>query len=501
MDVKFLLLLLLSTLVVDFAEGRGILSLTDIDVVVGAANMIGTEYLKKERVIGENLLYSLHQVEIDQQDLFDSSSLMNPHRRLQISAIILPENPLLKPSALPTTTPSVTPSSEPSVSPTSIPSTFPSISMMPTSTPSVTPSSTPSSAPSISFQPSYEPTSTPSITPSNGPTTSPSTHPTLNPTTFPSTFPTTSAAPTLVASAYPTRAPITSRPTTSSQPSIMTVGIEVSPILLKLFGPFDIFLPQFKIEIFNDIVDKRLQPFVLRFVRQQYPGLTYIDIDSISDKQSQLIETNEGYLSFVVEKVARFKTGELSKQDIVLLTFELDLAMRSFFDDEEEMKQLLIDVAIEKPFDKINYIERNFSILNEDITDVVNLNEKAGVINNDVTGNLLYDERSKWYVSIALLIAGAACAAAFVGIVRSRNERKRQIPKVEYFPRTQRDAWENVQGQRVVQRNPMELYTTSALDKIMNNSRRKLFDEIAEDQYEASRDIMDQVLSGLSHEV
>ena len=47
----------------------------------------------------------------------------------------------------------------------------------------------------------------------------------------------------------------------------------------------------------------------------------------------------------------------------------------------------------------------------------------------------------------------------------------------------------------------MELYTTSALDKIMNNSRRKLFDEIAEDQYEASRDIMDQVLSGLSHEV
>ena len=497
-----MILFLIYSQALDFVRSGSVFSIIDIDAMVGAEHVIGTHLIVDSKKHDDNLAFefSLHSIQIDTEELFDDLNFRLPHRRLQIADFVLPENPLLKPSALPTATPTVTPSSDPTATPTTSPSSRPTLSMSPSSTPSTMPSGTPTSVPSVSFQPSSEPTSLPSSSPTSKPTSTPSDIPSKYPSTAPTSVPTVSTVPTVVHSVYPTKAPVTSLPTLSNRPSILTVNIELSPIQLQLYGLTNDFLSDLQLETFNDIVDKRIEPFVLRFARQQYPTLSYIDIVSQTDDDSQFIDTDEGFLGLTVNKLTKFKATEISKQDIVLLTFEMDLAVRSYFDDIEEVGQLLLDLYEERSFKTITKIQRNFSILNENITESVNLNEKTGVITNDVASGVLYDERSKWYVSVALLSAGGACAAALIGMLRSGNKRNREIPIVEHFPRSRHDLVHQDQ-EPIVRRNPIELYTTSSIDKIMKASRKKLFTEDINDHDALQRDIMDRILSGQSHEV
>lgn len=311
-------------------------------------------------------------------------------RRLQIGVIIVPpENPLLHPSSIPTALPTTTPSLQPSLTPSSAPSLFPTLSHAPSAEPTTTPSVVPSVQPSLSFMPSKAPTSTPTSSPSSAPTSAPSGNPSSLPTTVPTNEPTVSLYPTVAASFNPSSHPVTSPstkptvmtpnptsyptnatpnptqsptavsempssiPSLSNMPTYIAIDLDASPVqlILQLDGTNNFLLTEQQFSTFNEVVDERLQVYLQSKISIQYPVISFVEIMSDTDLSSQSFHFASAEISFVVNKKIMLKANQVGgRDDLLVLTFEIDLLIKTFFEDEYEMSYLLDRLSDKDPF-------------------------------------------------------------------------------------------------------------------------------------------------------
>ena len=467
---------------------------------------------------------------MNQSSLLRQQQQLQNERRLQIGVIIVPpENPLLHPSSIPTALPTTTPSLQPSLTPSSAPSLFPTLSHAPSAEPTTTPSVVPSVQPSLSFMPSKAPTSTPTSSPSSAPTSEPSGNPSSLPTTAPTNEPTVSLYPTVAASfnpsshpvaspstkptkmtpnptSYPTnatpsptRSPTTvsempsSIPSLSNMPTYIAIDLDASPVqlILQLDGTNNFLLTEQQFSTFNEVVDERLAVYLQSKISIQYPVISFVEIMSDTDLSSQSFHFASAEISFVVNKKIMLKANQVGgRDDLLVLTFEIDLLIKTFFEDEYEMSYLLDRLSDKDPFQHVSKIMSQGN--KDDPAD--DLNNKAGnTFIGKVVGDSGASQWSKWYVSVMLLSASAACAGAIYGMIRSSqlhtvNERNVTNHQGQYngkastsksSPET-RANYHTTQyyGHSITPFNMMTMFTKDTLDKMMEDVRtstRKMF--------------------------
>jgi len=495
---------------------------------------------------GPRIVRSLREVELSPTitttilatfDPLNQSSLprqqqqqQHERRRLQIGVIIVPpENPLLHPSSIPTALPTTTPSSLPTLTPSSAPSLFPTLSHAPSAEPTTTPSVVPSVQPSMSFMPSKAPTSTPTSSPSSAPTGAPSGEPSSLPTTAPTNEPTVSLYPTVAASFNPSSHPVmspstkptvmtpnptlyptiatpnptpsptavsempSSIPSLSNIPTYIAIDLDASPVqlILQLDGTNNFLLTEQQLSTLNEVADERLEVYLQSKISIQYPVIAFVEIMSDTDLSSQSFHFASAEISFVVNKNIMLKANQIGgRDDLLVLTFEIDLLIKTFFEDEYEMSYLLDRLSDKDPFQHVSKIMSQGN--KDDPAD--DLNNKAGnTFIGKVVGDSGASQWSKWYVSVMLLSASAACAGAIYGMIRSSqlhtvNERNVTNHQGQYngkastsksSPQT-RANYHTAQyyGNSITPFNMMTMFTKDTLDKMMEDVRtstRKMF--------------------------
>lgn len=322
--------------------------------------------------------------------------------------------------------------------------------------------------------------------------------------------------PTAVPSYVPSHSP-SNDPTTSLRPSFVATAVSLTKfdLLLSPFHNDDVVavVQENDVNVLNKILDEYLASYIVRTLSLgPYPalmeGTLFVSTPSyntfyIDTAKDKLIVTAVQKEVLLSAKQLESENSNNANADPLLLKFELDIAVRSFFDDAGEIA-LFINALKQQDssvvFDALTDVEmeRDEAIVvtgdsddGDDDSMNGNGNAENPKIDEKASSTSVIDgldseatsaERSQWFVTISIIVAGTVCAVAVVGAIRAsqRGSAEDDASTVRCQSFNDDIVDEQVVHQRFPQSHfrhpaiPVEQYTQDAINRMLYYSNSSL---------------------------